>query len=330
MTNGKASSSRPVSRSRSPLPKQRGVAVIVALVVLAISASLATSMLWDRNLDLRRTANILHLDQAREYALGAEAWSEQILARDAQHSRTDALGEQWATQLPALPVEGGAITGRIEDMQGRFNLNNLAAAAAGTGTAPRTGAQPALQQFRRLLVLLQINPDIASAVADWVDADSTPQLSGGAEDPYYAALDVPYLAANQPMASVSELLLVKGVTYTDYRRLLPYVTALPVTGGATPININTAPWPVIASLADGISAAEAQSIVASRGPNGFQSLPPALATVRGAAAAAQFSSQFFRLTANVEIGSSRLTLYSLLERDRTGATYCVRRTFGTL
>ena len=66
-----------------PLPdEQRGVALLIALVVVAIAAMLSTGMIWQRELDIRRTANITQGDQAMQYALGAEAWAEQILRRD--------------------------------------------------------------------------------------------------------------------------------------------------------------------------------------------------------------------------------------------------------
>jgi len=295
----------------------------LALVVLAISASVSAAMLWDRNLDVQRTANVLHIGQARMYALGAEAWSEQILRRDLQHSQTDSLGETWATQLPSLPIEGGQMTGRLEDMQGRFNLNNLVKTNGQRNPA-------AVTQFQRLLVALQIDPNIAAATADWIDSDTTPTYPGGAEDEYYASLDVPYLTADRPMASISELLLVKGVSYADYRRLLPYVAALPANG--TGINVNTAPWPVIMSLAPNISQATAQSIVAQPGPKGFQSLAQfqSLLGARANATGATVASSFFELTAVVRIGSSSLTMYSLLQRENNGSTHCVGRTFGTL
>ncbi|HET7586897.1 MAG TPA: type II secretion system minor pseudopilin GspK [Gammaproteobacteria bacterium] len=318
-----ASSARiPNPESRPPL-HERGVAVLVALVVLAIAASLSTAMLWDRNLDVHRTANILHLDQAREYLLGAADWAEQILRRDAQHSQTDSLGENWATQLPALPVQGGALTGELIDLQGLFNVNSLVAANGKTNPE-------ALAQFERLLAVLQINPAIASAVADWIDVDAAPHRPAGAEDGYYAGLEVPYLAANQPLASVSELLLIKGITYPVYQRLLPFVAALPATN--LRININTAPWPVIASLAKGITPAEAQSIVAQRGPNGFQSVAQfqSLLAERVTTGAIGLASSYFRLISTAQIGSSSLTMYSLLQRGQTGGVTSIRQTLGTL
>ena len=105
----------------APGVKQRGVALLVAMVVLAIGAILATSMIWDRELDIRRFANIKEGDQAIEYALGAEAWAEQILLRDFQkHGELVNLNQSWATQLPPLPIEGGSLSGHLQDLQGLF------------------------------------------------------------------------------------------------------------------------------------------------------------------------------------------------------------------
>lgn len=316
--------SRVASRTAIPVPgRQRGVAVLVALVVIAISASVSAAMLWDRNLDLHRTSNILHLDQAREYLLGARDWSAQILRRDAADSKTDSLGENWAKQLPGLPVEGGALTGRLLDMQGRFNLNGLV-------DSKGKANDKAIAQFKRLLAILHINPTIAPAVVDWIDPNRNPHRPNGAEDGYYAALDGPYLAANQPLASVSELLLIKGVSWRDYQRLLPYVAALPAWN--LNININTAPWPVIASLGKGITPDAAKRIVSRRGPKGFKSVGQfqKQLKVRVSVDRIGLTSHYFRLVAKAEIGSSTLTMYSLLQRGAKGTVIPVRQTYGTL
>src|SRR5579859_7894486 len=118
---------------RSP-SAQRGVALITALVVLAIAATLSAAMIWQGSLDERRTATLIQGNQAMEYALGAESWAQQILQRDLKKSSQGGvnLGQDWAQQLPPLPVEGGQITGHIEDMQGRFNLDLLSGPSAAT------------------------------------------------------------------------------------------------------------------------------------------------------------------------------------------------------
>src|ERR1700749_513218 len=115
---------------RTAPESQRGVALITALVVMAIAAAIAAAMYWRDGLATRRTAAVVQGDQAMEYALGAEGWAEQILARDAkQNAQATSLSQDWAHQLPPLPVDGGQILGKPEDLQGRFNINNVSTPA---------------------------------------------------------------------------------------------------------------------------------------------------------------------------------------------------------
>jgi type II secretory pathway component PulK len=89
-----------------------------------------------------------------------------------------------------------------------------------------------------LLNVLQQLPSateqIAGAIVDWLDADDTPQSTGGAESDYYSTLNPPYYARNGNIDSVEELLLVQGVTpdllYGQYRN--PYF-GLPLPGGSS-------------------------------------------------------------------------------------------------
>jgi general secretion pathway protein K len=316
--------------------RQRGVALLIALVVMAIAATLSTAMLWSRELDIRRFANIKQGDQALEYALGAEAWAEQILLRGYQSDpNVTNLTQDWALQLPSLPIEGGSIKGHLVDLEGLFNVNNLASSNAAEANA-------ALAQFQRLLIDLNLDPEIANAVRDWVNAGDQPHYPGGAKDEFYSQLAPPYLTAEQPMTSISELLLVKGVTPQVYAALLPNVCALPLVAPgaqlntpmrATPININTAPAPVIASLNVGITEAAADAAVQARKQHTFES-PAELWTLLQMQPAAgippSITSSYFRLDAQVEIGTTQITLYSLLYRASNGTTIAIRRTFGTL
>ncbi|MGH8321961.1 MAG: type II secretion system minor pseudopilin GspK [Gammaproteobacteria bacterium] len=325
---------------RSLPAEQRGVALLIALVIMAIAATISTGMIWNRELDLRRTSNIIQGDQAMEYALGAEAWAEQILRRDFQTSPgITNLTQDWAMQLPPLPVQGGSIIGHMEDMQGLFNVNNLASSNPVQSTA-------ALAQFQRLLVALNLDPEIATAASDWVNAGDQPHYPGGAKDGFYSRLEPPYLTAEQPMTSISELLLVNGVTPQVYATLLPYVCALPLRAPgsapdsamtATAININTAPAPVIMSLNTGISADIAAAAIQTRTQQPFQSVAQlsqllgGIQVDRGITAPSPPNSSYFRLIVQVKIGSTQITLYSLLYRNPdNGATVAIRRTFGTL
>lgn len=320
-----------MNRRTSAIPvssRQRGVALITALIVLAIAATLSAAMIWEGGLDTRRTGTLIQGNQAMEYALGAESWAEQILLRDVQKNPGIIdLGQDWAQQLPPLPVEGGQIIGHIEDMQGRFNLDAL---------APGQAQSVYKLQFGRLLKALNLDPSIADAVSDWMNTN-TVASPNGAKDDFYSRLQPPYLTAMAPMTSVSELELVKGVTPQVYAALAPYVCAIPVntnpgggqSQGGWGLNFNTASPLLLMTLADNITEDQAAQVVAARANQGitqaqFTSIikapngPPAVPT-----------SSYFMLTVTAEIGSTHVTLYSLL--NLTGNTVkAVRRTFGTL
>jgi general secretion pathway protein K len=302
--------------------RQRGVALITALVVVAICVFIAADLLRTTFLDQRRTAGVLHGDQARHYLLGAEDWVGHILRRNREDSQTDHLDEDWAMQLPALEVDGGYLTGHLDDLQGRFNINNL----VGPEGQPR---QEVMEQFQRLLIMLEIDPELANAVIDWIDPDQEPRFPGGAEDGQYLSMDPPYRSADQPMQAVSELRLVAGVDEDIYERLRPYVTTLPGSN-RTHINVNTAPAPVLASLAEGLSPADGERLLEMQVNGGFETLEEFYELIgRNVPVQVGLTSNHFRLTARADIGSASMTMYSFLIRDDSGATFTWRRSFGT-
>jgi general secretion pathway protein K len=98
----------------------RGVALITAMLITALASMVAANLAWDNALDVRRTMVLLNHEQAVQVALGAESWVIGILHQDLEDSETDHLGEIWAIELPGLPIDGGEVTGNIEDLQGRF------------------------------------------------------------------------------------------------------------------------------------------------------------------------------------------------------------------
>jgi len=201
--------------------RQHGVAIVLAMGVVALAAMAATAMMitqstWSREGEL--TAD--HV-QAQALIEAGVDWSRAILANDRRANSVDYLGEPWALRLPPMPVENGELAGYIEDQQGLFNLNNLV-----------TGGKVNLAQlahFQRLLSVLGLPPALAGAVVDWIDADSEPQPQGGAEDETYLAMQPPYLAANQPLNDVAELALVRGFDDGVRARLRPFVTRCPAS-----------------------------------------------------------------------------------------------------
>lgn len=235
---------------------QQGAALILALVVFSIVALLATSLGMDFFVSARRVENQLHSQQANAFMRGAEGIARKMLLDDFSISNTKDHRSDDKLQLGEevqLPLDHGVIKGELCDMQGRLNVNNLSA------SAPAPGAPVVLsddsERFIRLLQTLDLDPaisdiqamEIANAVSDWIDADDIVSGAGGAEEGYYSQLDPPYRPANRPMASVSELRWVKGVTAELYKALEPHVTALDVGVG---INVNTATPNVLRSIGE--------------------------------------------------------------------------------
>lgn len=219
------------------LARQRGVALLIALLVVALATVLIAGLLDRAELSLARTRNALRAEQADEYALGMEAYAVRVLQRDAEEgSPFDARGDMWSIPLPPTPVPGGTISASMTDLNGCFNLNNL------MPDAPLHGLWKT--RFTRLLQVLRIDVTLVATIEDWLDANQQPS-DGGAEDNAYLALDPPYRTANRTFAHVSELRLLRGVTSETYAALAPHVCALPI---GSQLNLNTADVEVLRSL----------------------------------------------------------------------------------
>ncbi|HTI95138.1 MAG TPA: type II secretion system minor pseudopilin GspK [Rudaea sp.] len=231
---------------RSPLQTQRGVALLVALLVVALATVLIAGLLDRGGLVAARTRNALRQDQAQAYARGLENYAAEVLVRaQSQSTGYDANDSIWAIPLPPTPVPGGTIAAQMGDLNGRFNLNNLDPAYDTQGIWRG--------KFVLLLTALKLDPAIAGHIVTWMDANAP----ASADDPFYLAQPVPYRRAGRAFAHVSELRLIAGVDGDAYAALAPYVTALPA---GTPINVNTASVPVLMTLSANVTREMAQAI----------------------------------------------------------------------
>lgn len=289
--------------------RERGVALITVILVVALATSTAAFMAWQQQLEVWRVENLRDQAQASAIAHAAVDWARAILADDARDNNVDYLGENWATALKVLPVEQGQIAGGIADQQGLFNLNNLAR------------GEEDIAVFRRLLGMLRLPMELADAVADWVDANAEPRLPGGAEDTYYLSLEPPYRAANRPLSGVDGLYRLKGFDRATVEKLRPFVTALPQP---TPVNVNTAPPEVLAALFPELPLESAKELVEARKKNHFKNQ----ADFRGRVPAGQsgqmrdtvfsVNSSYFLVTGRASFGRVRSGWQALLERRGNG------------
>ncbi|MEL7025226.1 MAG: type II secretion system minor pseudopilin GspK [Pseudomonadota bacterium] len=305
--------------------RQRGaVALIFALFLAALVASVMTQIAYDVTLQIRRTESLLWQEQARLAALGAEDWIGDILRQDKTDSDNDHFGEIWAQELPPLPVEGvgiqGTITGVVQDLQGRFNLNNL------TDTAGEP-IEIEVERFRRLLAALELDPQIADAVIDWIDLDTEPRFPGGAEDEIYTTRIPPLRAPNLAFRSASELAIIEGIPAEALQPLYQHVTALPAQ---TPINVNTAPPLLLQVLDENLSAGDVEQVIEERTEIGIEDLQVTFAGLLedDVIATLGTTSDFFELRTIVRIGTIRFTMYSLLYRTDQGQVAVVQRSYG--
>ena len=310
------------------MKRQRGVALITALLLMALITTLTYNLVFDNALDIRRTYVSMFREEAIQAALGAESWVMTILRQDAEDSQTDHLGEIWAAEFPVLPVGGpgedlqGQIYGELTDLSGRFNVNNL---VDDQGEIDND----ALEQFQRLLAALGLDPRFAGLAADWIDADRNANFPDGAEDPIYTGLVPPYRAANQPLSTTSELAALEGMDKATLDLLLPHIAALP---GRQSINVNTATGPVLQSLDANITLADVERLMAEREDGGFADIansfdPLNLAPPMRALLAE--TSDYFQLKVIVQVDTVRITHFSVLQRNQQGDTAAILRTLGT-
>ena len=303
--------------------KQKGVALITVMLILALATILAVSMSSRQQLDIHRTANIINFEQAYQYVLGAESWTKQILKRDLEDNKTDSLDDDWAKALPPLPIEGGQMTGQVEDLQARFNLNNLV----------KDGKPNKLyiERFKRLLRNIGLNEDIAVVIVDWVDTNEETGFSG-AEDNEYLNSTPAYRTANQPMDDVSELLLIKGVGFEAYEKLRPFVCVLK---SEVEINVNTASPEVLSSIVNDITFEDAKSLVEERNKETYKKIEdfyehPILKSTKVKREGLSVSSQYFQLNSTAQIERISLEYTTILRRDSVGNVVILKRSRGVL
>jgi len=307
--------------------RQRGVALITAIVVVAIATVLAVRIGTRAALDLRRTAGLVALDQGWHVALGAEAWAIEVLKDDFEDAQdSDHLAEAWAKPLPPLPVDGGEVRGALEDMQGRFNVNNLV-------NSDRQVDLDEVERFQRLLALVGAQPRWASLMADWIDENSMTEPDG-AEDGTYMSQNPPYRTANGLVATTTEMMALPGMTRDEFERIRPYIAALPA---GTAINLCTAKAPVLAALGDGSADFGDEELLTANRKEGCyptkEFLPSLVGTERAneliSSEAVSETTDWFRAVTAVRIGTSEFTLYSLINRNGNTAIRTVLRSTGT-
>jgi general secretion pathway protein K len=239
---------------------QRGVALLLALLLTALVTVLAVAVAGSESFELHRSGNSLRRAEVDEVLSGAELVAA---GRLRPRLRDTAQPTPVEITLPWTFKPDGRAT--LRDAQGCFNLNTL---------SPTTGdIHLAEVRFRRLLDLLDLSPDIADQLLDWLDEDSEARFAG-AEDDAYSRRNPPMRAANAPLADASELRLLPAVDAKSYAVLAPVVCALPPD---VPLNVNSAPPLLLMALVEGLRQGPAQQLAARAAQAPFRSVDAFLA-----------------------------------------------------
>ena len=288
--------------------RQRGAALLIAMVILTMMATLASAMVWQQ----WRAVQVEAAERARVQSawilMGALDWARLILREDARNGGADHLGEPWATPLAEarlstfLAVDqnntddgpDAFLSGSITDAQSRYNLRNL--------VDPTTGKVLPDEQniLERLFESIAVSADVAARIAKQLNS-ATSQVATGANSPL-------------PPESVSELTWL-GIDEATVRLIQPYVVMLPIR---TTVNLNTASAQVLAAVIDKLDLGGAERLVQARQRNHFRSVLDAQNVV-----GANFSlnpnrvgvnSSFFELGGRLRLGDRILEERSMVQR----------------
>lgn len=305
------------------LRNQQGAAIIVALFLTALVAAMAVAMIARFHSDTRRTELLLNSTQSYFDAQGALTWARDLLITNWKTQQAGRLIDK--TPINSVNHEYNAvINNTIEDAQGFFNVNNLS-------------DKEDQKHFVRLIQMVSPNTETAAAqaivqgIVDWI----SPGIKGSPFDRFYASQNPPYLAPHRPMVSISELLLVKGMTPALYNLLAPHIIALPES---TAININNTTVPVLMSLSDKMTLDSAKTLVATTAKMPFATLQqftnsPIVKNNPVPSGKITVTSSYFLVKSEITIGQQHLLLYTLMQRvtkEKDAIMVVLWQTKGTL
>ncbi len=249
---------------RARLQRQRGAALLAAMVIVTLVATLAAAMVWQQWRAVQIEAAERSRAQAHWILTGAVDWARLILREDARSGRPTSLGEPWSTPLAEAKLSTflaidrdntddapeAFLSGSITDMQARYNLRRLVEV---TGQE----AQDEEKVLARLLEFVGASgaqaPAIARALRDAAPAAAASAPTG----------DPPL------MPERIEQLSWLGIDAETLKLISPYVTLLPIN---TAVNPNTASKEVLAAVIDGLDLSGAERLVQARQRTPFRNV----------------------------------------------------------
>lgn len=301
-------------------PRERGAAVISALIIVAIVAALTTSLFQRQTASTRRVENELSRVQARTMLAGGIDWARLVIRDHGKRESTTRGDQIWATPVLDTRIERpgddrvAVFSGRVEDEQGKYNLSNLA----------RNGVpQPEQEKvLRRLLNAQQLPETLAAHLIELIAAAQPPALAADAPaSPNNQPANTPDARAPLPRG-VDEIAAQLGLEAPVRNAMRHTMTVLPV---ATSVNVNTAPAEVIAALVPDLSLSQARAIAGERDRgNWFNNAGDfanrlAGAGIEGAAPTVTTASGWFMASGTVVYERARVSMQALVRSSPPAA-----------
>lgn len=253
---------------------QGGMALVIVMLCVALLSISAITVTDRLHYSAKLHSNRQQLQQAYWYAIGGEALAISALDQ-VKDEETHHLQQVWAFAGASYPIDGGSLTGQLQDLHHCFNINALLTAPT-VNDQGQTIPSQAEQQFRQLMQQLEItqqSDQLIDRIRDWIDPDFEADGYLGAEDPYYSALSPSQMTRNGLMEHSSEIALM-DIEAEVLATLRPWICALP--DNQLSINVNTLPVEksgLLSALSQqAIAPDKARELIAQRPENGWESV----------------------------------------------------------
>ena len=296
--------------------RQAGAALLMAMLTVALVATMAAAALWQQWRNVEIEARERERLQASWILIGALDWARLILREDARSGGPDHLAEPWSIALREarlstfLAMDPGAselgddafLSGQITDAQARLNITNL--------IVGNQVSEPDRDAFARLFTQLGIpTAELDTLVANLLRATG----NGGRTDD--GQTPIPLLA--QRVAQLPWL----GLSAQSLALLQPFVVVLPTR---TQLNLNTASAEVIAARIEGLDLSDARNLVNARNRAPFRTLSEVSRIVPSArrldASQVGVASRFFEIEGRLRMHDTEVRERSLVQRNGLSVT----------
>jgi general secretion pathway protein K len=301
------------------LRNEQGMALIITLLVVSLLVVIVLEFNYLVQVEADVTANFRDGMKAYYLAKSGIHFAAALLRAD-NKNKYDALTEDWAKELPALPLGDGVVTVRITDEEGKFDLNHFVRQNNNTIDEKR------VEILERLFAGLGLNPRLVDPLLDWVIPAEVQRL----DLPTFNYQDKGYESKHGPLDLISELRLLQGFSNEVLLHLggkpfgegvdflvSPYLTVFSQEGK---INVNTASQEVLQSLSPEMTQGLAEEILLFREESPFQKkedLQTVIPTVYNEIKDyIDVSSRYYTVVSTGTVGTITREIVAVLDKDK--------------